>query len=512
MAIKISACYITKNEERNLARSLDSLKGQFDELIVVDTGSTDNTVKVAKKYGAQVYQQEWTDDFAAARNAALEKATGDWIIFLDADEYFDKESAAAIRKTIAGARGDAITVTLVNIQEDTGKEFARSLVLRMWKNKPERRYAGRIHEHVRENGKNIDNIECFANLLLYHTGYSEEKMKQKSERNLKLLMTELEAGRATPLFDRYFAECCYVLEDYELAFHYARQAIDHEPPTVDSKYEIYHIARLAMRKLKKSLHEQREMLEHIEMRAMPPKGEQAPLRDEIMWNFLQQWAWEIGAMRGYLFASNILARDFAWEVDDIANTLSNFQGKTLAEAEAYLKQKTDNNIQYFFQAMLLLKPDEIHDLWWNYVLPNEFLCVIKKYHGLAKDLTDDSWEAYERGLDYIAKADRTVIVKYALLAKNFSYEHQLSAAGKLFSMEQYDLAMMLYQDIPAADIFDMAKYWHDVAVCLYNLRHHETENALKKAAGYEENVDISSYQSWLQEAKDAQETKDGELV
>lgn len=512
MAVKISACYITKNEEHTLARSLNSLKGQVDELIVVDTGSTDNTLAVAKTYGAQIYHHKWTDDFAAARNVALEKATGDWIIFLDADEYFAEESAAVIRKTIAGAQGDAITVTIINIQEDSGKEFSRSLVLRMWKNKLARRYVGRIHEHVRENGKNIDNIECFANLLLYHTGYSEEKMKQKSERNLKLLMAELEAGRATPLFDRYFAECCYVLEDCELAFYYAKQAIDHEPPTVDSKYEIYHIARLAMRKLKKSLSEQREMLEHIELRAMPPEGEQAPLRDEIMWNFLQQWAWELGAMRAYLAASDILARDFAWEVDDIANTVANFQEKTLAEARVYLKRKTENNIRYFFQAMLLLKPDEIHDLWWNHVLPNEFLCIIKNYHGLKTDLAEENWEAYEKGLSYITKADREVLLRYAWLAKKFSYTHQLQAAGTLFSLEQYDLAMMLYQDIPAADIADMAKYWHDVAICLYNLRHPETENALAKAADYKENTDISSYKSWLQEAGKVQETKDGEPV
>lgn len=512
MAIKISACYITKNEERTLARSINSLKGQIDELIVVDTGSTDNTVTIAQKYGAQVYHHEWTDDFAAARNVALEKATGDWIIFLDADEYFAEESAAVIRKAIAGARGDAITVTIINIQEDTGKEIARSLVLRMWKNKPARRYVGRIHEHVREGEKNLDNIECIADIFLYHTGYSEEKMKQKTERNLKLLMTELEAGRATPLFDRYFAECCYVMEDYELAFHYVKQAIDNEPPTLDSKYEIYHIARLAMRKLKKSLSEQRKMLDHIELRAMPPEGEQAPLRDETMWEFLQQWAWEIGAMRAYLVASNILVRDFAWEVDDIANTLSNFQGKTLAEAKAYLKRKTENNTRYFFQAMLRLKPDEINELWWNHVLPNEFLCVIKNYHGLQTDLAEENWEAYKKGLTYITKADREVLLRYALLAKKFSYTHQLQAAGNLFSLEQYDLAMMLYQDIPAADIADMAKYWHDVAICLYNLQHLEAENALAKAAEYEENTDISSYQSWLQEAGKVQETKDGELV
>lgn len=339
MAIRISACYITKNEEHTLARSLTSLKGQVDELIVVDTGSTDNTVAVAKEYGAQVYHYEWTHDFAAARNAALDKATGDWVIFLDADEYFALESAAKLRQTIASTKGDAITVTIVDIEEDTKREFSRSVVLRLWQNKPTRRYVGKIHEHVRENGAELNRIECFPELLLYHTGYSEKYMKIKAERNLKLLMSEIDAGRATPLFDRYLAECCYVLEDYELAYHYVKAAIDNEPPTIDSKYEIYHIMRLTMRKQKKSLLQQREMLEYIETRAMPEKGNQAPKRDEIVWNFLQQWAWEIGAMKAYLVASNMLARDFAWEVDDIANTVANFQAKTLIEAKEYLQKK-----------------------------------------------------------------------------------------------------------------------------------------------------------------------------
>ena len=502
MAIRISACYITKNEEHTLARSLTSLKGQVDELIVVDTGSTDNTVAVAKEYGAQVYHYEWTHDFAAARNAALDKATGDWVIFLDADEYFALESAAKLRQTIASAKGDAITVTIVDIEEDTKREFSRSVVLRLWQNKPTRRYVGKIHEHVRENGAELNRIECFPELLLYHTGYSEKYMKIKAERNLRLLMSEIDAGRATPLFDRYLAECCYVLEDYELAYHYAKAAIANEPPTIDSKYEIYHIMRLTMRKQKKSLRQQREMLEYIETRAMPEEGNKAPKRDEIVWNFLQQWAWEIGAMKAYLLASNMLVRDFAWEVDDIANTVANFQDKTLIKAKEYLQKKVNNNISFYIQAMLNLQVSDINNFWWqDDILPVKFLQIVKNYHGVADDLTDECWEEYERIFDYIAKANQQVRLKYTLLAKKFSAEHQLLIAEKLFSLEEYELAMFVYQDIPIAAIEDMAKYWHDVAICLYNLRHPETETALTKAASYAENVDIPSYQSWFQEAK-----------
>ena len=86
--MKISACYIVKNEAANLPRSLASLGDAWDELVVVDTGSTDETVAIATRAGARVLHYTWQDDFAAARNFALDHATGDWVIFLDADEYF----------------------------------------------------------------------------------------------------------------------------------------------------------------------------------------------------------------------------------------------------------------------------------------------------------------------------------------------------------------------------------------------------------------------------------------
>ena len=206
-------------------------------------------------------------------------------------------------------------------------------------------------------------------------------------------------------------------------------------------------------------------------------------------------------MKAYLVASNMLARDFAWEVDDIANTVANFQDKTLIEAKEYLKKKVSNNVGYVLQAMLILKLNYINDFWWQDILPAKFLQIVKNYHGLADDLTDECWEEYEKGFDYIAKSKQQVILKYVLLVKKFSAEHQLLIAEKLFSLEEYELAMFVYQDIPIAAIKDMAKYWHDVAICLYNLRHPETETALTKAASYAENVDIPSYQSWFQEAK-----------
>lgn len=91
--IRISQCMIVKNEEKNIERALSWGRDVVWEQIVVDTGSTDHTVEIAKRMGARLFHFDWIDDFATAKNYAIEKAGGDWIAFLDADEYLSEEDA-----------------------------------------------------------------------------------------------------------------------------------------------------------------------------------------------------------------------------------------------------------------------------------------------------------------------------------------------------------------------------------------------------------------------------------
>ena len=90
--MRFSLCMIVKNEEAVLRECLDSIKELMDEIIIVDTGSTDGTKEIAAEYTPYVYDYQWTDDFAAARNFAFSKATGDYIYSADADEYLDEEN------------------------------------------------------------------------------------------------------------------------------------------------------------------------------------------------------------------------------------------------------------------------------------------------------------------------------------------------------------------------------------------------------------------------------------
>ena len=98
--MKISACVIAKNEAENLPRWLASMRVFADEMIVVDTGSTDATVEIARAGGARVCHFDWINDFAAAKNFALDQAQGDWVVFTDADEYFTEESEPRVRPLI----------------------------------------------------------------------------------------------------------------------------------------------------------------------------------------------------------------------------------------------------------------------------------------------------------------------------------------------------------------------------------------------------------------------------
>ncbi|MGG4411271.1 glycosyltransferase family 2 protein, partial [Niallia taxi] len=92
MELSVSLCMIVKNEESVLDRCLASVAHLVDEVIIVDTGSTDKTKEIASKYTSKIFDFEWINDFSAARNFAAEQATGDWILVLDADEYIDEEN------------------------------------------------------------------------------------------------------------------------------------------------------------------------------------------------------------------------------------------------------------------------------------------------------------------------------------------------------------------------------------------------------------------------------------
>ncbi|WP_454193379.1 tetratricopeptide repeat-containing glycosyltransferase family 2 protein [Paenibacillus sp. Marseille-Q7038] len=201
----ISLCMIVKDEEQMLPACLESVQGAVDEIIVVDTGSTDNTVQLAERYGASVVHFKWCHDFAAARNAGLEAATGDWILFLDADERIDEQG---VQELPIWAQQDGVEGYFLQIHNYTGNGSGGvtiNPVLRMFRHRPEYRFQGRIHEQIAESivSQCAEAHFHMTDVIIHHYGYSETivSAKNKVNRNMQLLQQIIEEDPANPFHD-----------------------------------------------------------------------------------------------------------------------------------------------------------------------------------------------------------------------------------------------------------------------------------------------------------------------
>ena len=227
--VKISACAIVKNEERNLPQWLACVRSLADELVVVDTGSTDRTVELARAAGAKLFSFAWRDDFAAAKNFALQKARGSWIVFLDADEYFSAEDIPKVKKYIRQFDKERDVAGMicpwVNIDIDRGGVFlSESVQLRVFRRHPDIRYHGRIHEMLQTRGKAWRMLQV-RDVRIWHTGYSSSVMRSKAERDMAIILSERERRGESPSDAFYLADCCFGLGRYEEAEGWARKAV-----------------------------------------------------------------------------------------------------------------------------------------------------------------------------------------------------------------------------------------------------------------------------------------------
>lgn len=188
----LSIAMIVKNEEKNLPRCLESLKGLFAELIIVDTGSIDRTTKIAKDYGAKIYYHPWEDNFAKHRNQSFSYATGDWIFQIDADEelvFYHNRSPRILLDFLSQVKSEihAIALEVSNICK--GKHDASIHAVRIFRN-GKVKYKRRIHNEPMYKG----NTGLFRLGKLNHYGYDLEPYERrvKAKRTIGLLMKSLE--------------------------------------------------------------------------------------------------------------------------------------------------------------------------------------------------------------------------------------------------------------------------------------------------------------------------------
>jgi len=211
--MKLSLCLIVRDSEKVLAQTLDSAKSFVDEIIVVDTGSLDGTIELAKSYGAQVETFEWIDDFAAARNYSFSFATGDWIMWLDAGDVIPPEAQEAFLRLkgepvmLEGGEADVIICELNRVIEpETGKVIFHYAVPRIARRSANPYWRNAVHEELI-----VDSLKgtYFPYAWVNDPdGYG----KVPTERNIRILEKMMAGGDETP----------------RTAYYYANELRDHE--------------------------------------------------------------------------------------------------------------------------------------------------------------------------------------------------------------------------------------------------------------------------------------------
>lgn len=225
-SILISLCMIVKNEESNLENCLTPISNFVDEIIIVDTGSTDKTKEISLQYTEKVYDFQWSSSFSDARNFSISKASHDYILVLDCDEFVESINIKEIKKLIQANPHKVGRLLRVNEYTREGIENKlRERINRLF-SKDFFKYEGIIHEQVVSKSK--ENYETYnIPLEVIHSGYEGnlETRKKKTERNIALLKEALKDNPEDPYIIYQLGKSYYMQEDYDSACKYFGDAL-----------------------------------------------------------------------------------------------------------------------------------------------------------------------------------------------------------------------------------------------------------------------------------------------
>jgi tetratricopeptide (TPR) repeat protein len=193
--VQVSLTMIVRNEEKNLPACLGSAKGLFDEIVVVDTGSTDRTQEIARDFGAKVFEFTWINDFAAARNAALSHATGDYAFWLDADDVLEGHQCDNLRRLLDGLRpGDESAYVVRCACDPEPRGGGQTVVdhIRLFPLRQDVRWTYRVHEQILPALRRANVSVRWSDVVVRHTGYTDPALRaRKLVRDEAILRAEL---------------------------------------------------------------------------------------------------------------------------------------------------------------------------------------------------------------------------------------------------------------------------------------------------------------------------------
>lgn len=286
--LPISVCIIAKNEEKHIEKCLKSLKPYHHEIVLVDTGSTDNTLEIAAKYTDKIYHFDWVNDFSAAKNYAVGQASNDWILSIDCDEYLENIDERHLPRLMEQHPEDAGRILLRNRFRQDGLTSIENVRLCRFFNRKFYHFTGAIHEQVTRkhtdtggsngSGNTINPggpinssaantshdvpalMHTFAApITVLHVGYdgSEEEMQVKSRRNIALLEQELASTGPDAYLYYQLGQSCMKLKDYDKAYEWFNRGLsmDIEPSQdyVQNMVESYGYCLLDMKRFQEAL-------------------------------------------------------------------------------------------------------------------------------------------------------------------------------------------------------------------------------------------------------------------
>ena len=214
---RLSLGMIVRDESRFIAGALESVRGIADEVVVVDTGSTDDTVAIASCHGARLFHEAWKDDFAAARNESLRRCTAEWVLILDADERLAPGQGEALRRCCDDRTASAFTLLVRSTATmPTGPSVQVMPYARLFRNDPRFRFEGTIHEQISPSIERAGGTIRPSGIIIEHLGYGQgvDVLRKKADRNLRLLHDRLrknpgdayacyQIGNTASMFQRY---------------------------------------------------------------------------------------------------------------------------------------------------------------------------------------------------------------------------------------------------------------------------------------------------------------------
>ena len=224
MLTPISVCIIARNEERHIQECCERLMPYGFEIVLVDTGSDDRTVELARKYTDCIFHFDWCDDFSAAKNYAMRKASHDWILSLDCDEYMEALDRDLLQKYILQYPRHAGRILIRNHFTENGQTACEQVRVSRFVNRRYFRFEGAVHEQLVLQDKTGAGPKSVYNapVTVLHVGYngSEDEMHRKALRNISLLEKELAAQGADPYLYFQLGQSYRRLRDYDKAYEY----------------------------------------------------------------------------------------------------------------------------------------------------------------------------------------------------------------------------------------------------------------------------------------------------